>query len=385
MITPMQRTLIYITHARVPSDKTPSPFILKTCEGFVKEGYAVELWVANRRGVLNVDPFEYHGIKTRFPIVHISCIDLIGFTGKLGFPLMVLTYNVSLWWKLLRRKEAIVYAHDTRDVILAAFLKHPLFIEAHDFYDSSFGFINRIVVPRVKGWIVTNRIKVQKMHEKQGVPLTHMLYQSNTVDFEAFAIPVSKEEAREKLSLPKEQKIVMYTGHLYPWKGVYTLVEAAHYLPEDTAVYLVGGTDHDRVALKEYVAQKSLPRIHFFPHQPHTLMPLYQKAADVLVLPNTAKEDVSKYETSPVKLFEYLASGRPIVASDIPSIRDIVSEKEVLFAKADDAQDLARAIQESLQSDAAAQARIDAAKDIARAHTWDSRARNIHTFISNHL
>jgi glycosyltransferase involved in cell wall biosynthesis len=54
---------------------------------------------------------------------------------------------------------------------------------------------------------------------------------------------------------------------------------------------------------------------------------MWQKAADALVLPNTAKEDISKYYTSPMKLFEYMASRRPIVATNIPSITEIINEE----------------------------------------------------------
>jgi glycosyltransferase involved in cell wall biosynthesis len=124
-----------------------------------------------------------------------------------------------------------------------------------------------------------------------------------------------------------------------------------------------------------------LPRIEFVPHKPHEQMPLYMRAADVLVLPNTAKEEASRLETSPVKLFEYLASGRPIVASDLPSLREVVSEKEVAFFKPDDAEDLARAVGETLQDAAGTAKRVAAASELAKKHSWEARAQAITAFI----
>ena len=111
------------------------------------------------------------------------------------------------------------------------------------------------------------------------------------------------------------------------------------------------------------------------------MVPLYLRAADVVVLPNTAKAAVSREETSPVKLFEYLASGRPIVASDLPSIREIVSENEVCFATPDDARDFARAITECVEDPLGAQKRGEAAEALARTHRWDARAKNISAFL----
>ena len=128
------------------------------------------------------------------------------------------------------------------------------------------------------------------------------------------------------------------------------------------------------MALERYVHDRSLPRITFVPHQPLDKIPLYQKAADVLVLPNTAKEEASRVETSPVKLFEYLASSRPIVASDIPSIRDIVSEREVFFAQPDDGESFARVIVEALSGDPD---RSRAALSLAENSSWEERAKNI--------
>ena len=101
------------------------------------------------------------------------------------------------------------------------------------------------------------------------------------------------------------------------------------------------------------------------------------RAADVLVLPNTALEDASKYETSPVKLFEYLSSGVPVVASDLPSIRDIVTDKEVCFFTPDDPKDLAGKIQSIWTEETVAESRAIAGKAYAKSCSWEARSLHI--------
>lgn len=379
----MQKKIIYLSHWRFPSEKTMTPLIMKTCEGFVQEGFLVELWIPERinHGFSGVDPFVKHNIPTRFPIRRLSSLSYIERFGKIGFILMVVIFNISAFFRLFQERRLntplIIYGHDIRDFVLPSLLGLPLFIEIHDFYESSVRILNRIVLKNTSGLIVTNTFKQRAINERYGFPKDRMIHQPNAVSFEMFDIPISKKDAREKLGLPFDVKIVLYTGHLFSWKGVYTLAEAALYVPEDTRVYFVGGTEEDRETLKKFVMDKKLPRIIFLSHQEHTKIPLFQKSADVLVLPNTAKEIASKYETSPVKLFEYMASGIPIVASDIPSIREIVSSKEVFFFTPDNPKRLAEAIQEAIENLDKIKKRTVASHILARSFSWSSRAKAI--------
>lgn len=375
----MDHKLIYLTHARIPSDKTPYPFILKTCAGFVQEGWKVELWTANRHNpwFAGVDPHTVAGIDVPVPIVRIPAIDWMRFLGRIGFVIMIFTYNCAVFYRLRKRQDSLVYAHDIRDIILPIFLGLPTACEIHDYFESSVGLINRIVLPRLKYLIVTNTIKAKFLHEKYGIPHERMLVQPNAVNAGDFNIPETREEARKQLELPADERIIMYTGHLYAWKGVYTLAAAMRHIPEGR-LYFVGGTSFDRAALQRFVAEQQLPRISFVESQPHAKIPLYLRAADVVVLPNTAKEAVSREETSPVKLFEYLASGTPIVATDLPSVREIVSEKEVTFAIPDDPHDMARAITVAFTAKGE---QSEAAVALARKHSWEARARAISQFV----
>jgi len=376
--------LIYLTHWRFPSEKTMTPLILKTCAHFARLGWEVELWVPRRHNGYKPEEniFKLYKISPRFVIRRIACVDAMRFLGVFGFLFMVATFNLSAYLKLHRERDAVLYAHDMRDVILPALTKSPVFIEVHDFYESSLFFINRFVLKHASGLIVTNTLKIDHIARRYGFPRECMIHQPNAVEAKDFDTTVSQEDARTQLNLPCGGKIALYTGHLFGWKGVYTLADASAFLPADMSVLFVGGTPEDRSALQAYIKKHNLPRIFFIPHQTNDKIPLYLKAADVLVLPNTAKEESSRIETSPVKLFEYLASGKPIVASDIPSIRDIVSDREVFFAEPDNGESFARAIVEALKGDPE---KSKTACSLARDHNWESRAEHIDTFIKRCL
>ena len=152
-------------------------------------------------------------------------------------------------------------------------------------------------------------------------------------------------------------------------------------LKEDTIVVFVGGSSEDVIPFKKTYGTD--PRIRIVGQRPHKEIPLYLKAADLLVLPNTGKEAVSRWYTSPVKLFEYMASGRPIVAADLPSIRDVLNETNAVLVPPDDPEALAKAIMDlCINVDHADRIARQARNDVEQ-HTWDQRAQTILGFIQS--
>ena len=94
-----------------------------------------------------------------------------------------------------------------------------------------------------------------------------------------------------------------------------------------------------------------------------------------------AKEDISKYYTSPMKLFEYMAVGRPIVASHIPSIAEILNEENSVLVKPDDPEALARGIRFVLENNEFAEKISSQAYIDVQKYTWEARAKLISDFI----
>jgi glycosyltransferase involved in cell wall biosynthesis len=195
------------------------------------------------------------------------------------------------------------------------------------------------------------------------------------VNLSLFQDVSSQEEARRKLGLLDDEKIILYTGHLYDWKGVETLARASIGLPHNARVYFVGGTERDIKKFK--VTHGDKKQITVVGYVPHTEVPLWLSASDVLVLPNSGKEQISRVYTSPMKLFEYMASGRPIVASNLPSIRDILNEENAVFFKADDAESLHSALKEVCVHIGDFTGKATQARKEVLQYSWEERAQKI--------
>jgi len=365
-------TLYSIFHGRFPSEKAHGIFAAKGAEAFANNGATVKLLVPNRRGVQESNPFSYYKLKENFSIRHLFTLDLFTLPLKsFAFRVSLVLFSVSTLFFILfdSAEEKIIYTNEIFPAFLVGFFtSRKVVYELHDFPEQSIWFY-KIAFSFVHKFIATNTWKGSELQRVFNIESNRILVELNAVDVSDFVIEISKEEVREKLDLPQGQKIVVYTGHFYSWKGTDTLLEAAKITPSFD-FYFIGGTDSDIAKVRgEYAGVEN---IHIVGHRPHSEIPLWQKAADVLVLPNTAKEKISKYYTSPMKLFEYMASRRPIIASDLPSVREIGGDDELSLVEPDNSKILSEAILNSEEG-----SKVKAAFKKIQNHTWDKRAGRI--------
>jgi len=176
---------------------------------------------------------------------------------------------------------------------------------------------------------------------------------------------------------------VYYIGQLYPWKGVDVLVESMRYV-KDAELVIVGGLlpEPDLDRLKRLASSLSLEsRVRFRGFVPPPELPAERANADLFVIP-LLDSTTARLFTSPLKLFEAMASGRPVVASDLPSIREIlIHEKNALLAPPGDARALAAAIGRLLRDSALSERLAARAFEDAKAYSWDRRAETISSFL----
>ena len=133
----------------------------------------------------------------------------------------------------------------------------------------------------------------------------------------------------------------------------------------------------------KYIIEKKLNgRVIICGHQNHSKVPLFLKACDILVIPNTSKDEFSKDLTSPIKLFEYMASNRPIIASNVPSIRNIIDENCAVFFEPDYSKELSDSIITLINDKKKSIKLAQNALKKARTFSWFERAKNIKMIIS---
>ena len=167
----------------------------------------------------------------------------------------------------------------------------------------------------------------------------------------------------------------MYIGRLDKWKGAATLLAASKHLTGVT-VAIIGEGDEDTRAQNEY------PAVRFLGPRPYRELADNQQAADILVIPNSATSVVSRLYTSPLKVFAHMTSGIPIIASDLPSLREVLHDQNALLVPSDNSEALAKAITQTLTESDRAQARARQASLDVRVYTWDARAKAILDFIT---
>jgi len=387
--------LLYIANARIPSEKAHPYQILKMCEAFVKNGVDVELVVPFRVQTKRMraikDVWQYYGVEAKFRITTLPSLDLI-FVGShllswieyLLFYLQASTFYVFAALYALLRKAKIIYSRDPEFLFVLGLIKPSwrprMYYEAHTFPGSRAGKRLRSWMGRRIGGLIVITNKLKELYMERGVREDRILVARDGVDLQKFREDTDKAKAREKLGLPIDEQIVCYTGHLFPWKGVYTLAESANLL-EQCFFVVVGGMDDDIRRFQEYLKAEGIFNVEVVGYVQPSMVPDYLYAADVLVLPNSARAKIASHYTSPLKLFEYMASWRPIVASDLPALREVLRDGEnAVLVEPDDPKALAEGIERTL-TDVGLAARISrqAREDVGQ-YAWEKRAVNITTF-----
>lgn len=316
------------------------------------------------------------------------------------------------WWLPLRsnkpfyRMAAAVLKDLKADAVLVRNLKMaehlleqapevPLFFETHELFVQSYreehprpGLRHRhklavlarreeAVYRGARGLIALTPLLIEDIRRAYGVE-TPAVVAPDGVDLEQAQAAVS--------AAPHTTPWLLYLGSLHPWKGVDTLVRALPQVKQPAELHIVGGNDKRIVELRKLAEELNVASRVVF-HGPVAPGQRFEwiHQADVCLLPLTDTGLGGRY-TSPLKLFEYMAAGKPIVASDLPSMRQVLTpERDALLVPSSEPEGFARAI-ERLLVDAGLCGRLGAA---ARARveglTWRHRSQSILRFVSEQL
>lgn len=377
----------YVTSLKIPTIWAHGVQIMKMCEALSGAGITVRL-IAQRSNVLPEDPFSFYAVARNFDITYLERTRSI--FEKIGISKIVWLTGVLGFGKAL--KQYLGHASDlpdffySREYAILPFLRKfgvPIFFEAH----TPPGFFMRYVLKKSLSLIAG--IGVTTSHVKDalvrlGVPAQKIFVLPDGFSESDFPpLTRSKEELRRELGISPDKKIIMYVGHLFPWKGVYTLAESTRYIGNKIPyeIVIIGGHEPDRVKFLNFINEKGFTNIKVIPRQEYRQVASFLHTADIFVLPNSAASPISRLYTSPIKMFEYMAAGRPIVASDLPSIRDVLNEKIAVMVKPDDPKDLARGIRLLLEDQQYGRTLAERAFEVSKEYTWKKRAEKVLRFL----
>lgn len=290
--------------------------------------------------------------------------------------------------KLLdKNEENIIYFKDPNLCLLAIFLK-PIFgykvgFEYHLIYKN---FRDKIIC-RGSDYIVAITSFLKKEIINRDFPSGKIIVEPDGVDLEIFDIRTDKGAAREKLGLPKDKIILTYTGRFRTMgmdKGISNTLKALAELKNKNLLFAaIGGLPEDKKFYEALAQELGIGQsVHIITYCEQKELAVYQKAADILLMPFPFNEHFAYY-MSPLKLFEYMAAKRPIIASDLPSVRDVLNEDTCYFCRPGDPKDLAGVIEKAIDKPVESQRKAVNAHELAQKYSWIKRAERIISFLNS--
>ena len=381
--------LLYFADTRFPLERANGIQTFETCHALARAGHEVRLVVRADTHVPPRDPCAFYDAPP-LESLHVEPLALHGAAA-----VRRAAYLAAAIAKTTRRDADVVF---TRDLGVASALLHlphairpPVIYESHGLaarVGAQLGDLlstgrnastakqrrlerrERRVWQAADGYVtITATLAAQlatSLGERRRVAIVH---DGARVD-----------SAREFSPPPAGGRFVAaYAGHLYPWKGVDVFVRALADVPGITGL-IVGGhpAEPDLARVRQLADGLGVARrIEFTGLVPHAEVAGRLAGAHALVLPNI-ETAISASFSSPLKLFEYLAAGRPIVASDLPAFREVIAhDAQAVLVPAGDAAALGTALDALRRDPTRADRLARAAFALATDYSWDARARRI--------
>jgi glycosyltransferase involved in cell wall biosynthesis len=319
------KQLYYFSNEPIPSSMACTIQQMHMCQAFQQAGLRTSLvrpWFFS--DVLkSEDLFAYYDIETEFEIIRLPSLMSLSKPAsgkKLRIPAiggLSFMWAVKRFLNILQRENnlerAVIYSRNLNATLVAlnTVKNIPVWFEAHAMHEPLSRF--KRVLNDVTGVVTISSLLCDDLSEMISEKKV-MVTEPDGVDERRLNQTVSQDLAKKRLGL-EDRFCAVYTGKAYDGKGVDVILLAARQMPYVHFVLVGTGplTHLDNVTCIDYVAPA---KVH-----------LYQAAADVLLLPNTETGPIHRY-TSPLKLFEYMAANRPVIASDMPVFKDILIHKE---------------------------------------------------------
>jgi len=380
-------SLVLLSNARLPSQRAQSLQVVQAACAFARAGVATTLLHARRRHApplpAGQDLYGYYGVPAgpRAEVVALGCLDWIDLVPRaLQYAparLQELSFSrrASAWVRA-QRPGALVISREIEAGMRLARAGHPrVFLEVHRVPGGRLRRRWLCETARSARGVIAISGGVRDDLLALGLDPARVTVEHDGLEPARFAQPPAREQARAALGVERDRPLVVYTGGLLEWKGVDVLIEAARRM-SDVRFLIAGGMDADVERLR--TAARGLAHVRLDGFQAPERVVSYLAAADVLVVPNRSRPAISARYTSPLKVFEAMAAGCAVVASDLPSLRELLThDRDAWLVAPDDPAALAEGLRHLLEDPALRERLGSALRERAQAHTWDARARRL--------
>jgi glycosyltransferase involved in cell wall biosynthesis len=368
--------LLYLSPGNLPSKWAHTFQVMKMADALAAQVERFELVTAKSllpSRVNRIDLHHWYGVSSRVRVVRLPVH--ARWRGECFEHDFNPRFDVAAAWYARLRRPDIVYSRSVAAAKRCAASGLATIVESHiPAAHPQFELLLAAAGQPALRRLVTVTEALREEWIAAGISPVKIAVWPDAVDLERFDHFPPPSEARTALQIPREGALAVYCGHFYDEKGVPSLVDAARLMPK-AIVQLVGGWPQDIERMRERA--RGCHTLRFVGFVANALVPLHLAAADVLVIPNSARFPQAR-TTSPLKLFEYMAARRPIVATRIPAFAGLLRHGENAWLVAPDSPEaLADGIERVLASPAlGAQLAEQAWRDVQQ-HTWLRRAAGI--------
>lgn len=368
---------IHAANMTIPSANTLQ--VARMCESFARVGAVVSLWYPGYSSRTAVADWRAHyGVVDVFSAHELPTLLTERLYRTQALPALKLAGYARLLSRFRLAPPTVIY---TRCFAAAAFFpravrailgrrRPPVVFEAHEL-PPTYG--RAAALRGVDAIVAITRAAADDIITRLRFPRERVIVEPDGVPDAWLTDPIEREQAREHLGIAAPRPLLVYTGRFH--EGTAQLLRTtADALRGEADILAVGpGAEAARVHASDNLA--------FLDEVPATTARMYQAAADILLMPHVGVLRWSRY-TSPLKLFEYMAAQRPIIASHLPVLDEVIRHREHAWLVPLGSGDaLASGVRAVLSDAARAREMVArAAKTVSR-YTWNTRARSILTFL----
>jgi|TARA_B100001079_G_scaffold269103_1_gene280701 glycosyltransferase involved in cell wall biosynthesis len=377
--------IAYFSNSVIPSPSANSLHIMKMCQAFSQNKNTVILYTfddkTNNDDVRKINVYTYYNVESCFDIKQFSLVTIDG--SRLRYIYTVFQQIIKTAYIVICSRNTIVYGRSLVSCLVAALMGKPVIFESH--FPVWYGVLERymfnilIRLPTFKRLVV---ITAALRHEYSS------RYDNCKIEF--IVAPDAADEVSinmndcSVLNGSKNLLKVGYVGHLYKGKGIEIIEQIAPQLP-DIEFHIIGGLKEDVRRWRSIIHANN---VYFYGHINQKNLSKYINNLDICLLPNqyltyafgssstNRPQNISNY-TSPLKMFEYMAHNKPIIASDLPVLREVLDEETALLVLPDDIEGWVSAIKKMECREHRMMLANNAHKLFLQKYTWKERARRV--------
>lgn len=361
-----------VASSMVPSSTANSIQVMKVCHALAQVDDQVCLWVPRATETSWKKLSSHYGLTREFEVRWLRAQRLLK-----RYDMAINAVRQARDWN-----ADLIYTWMPQVAAIALMRKIPVILEVHDMPTGRIGpcLFRQFVRSRKKKRLlaITHALYEKLKREYQfEMPEGQIQIAPNGTEMERYAGLPEPEEARRQLGL-QDGLTIGYTGHFYSGRGMDLMLKLIPQFPHVNFLF-VGGQPEKVLGWQALLQQNDLRHVHTTGFIENERLPLYQAAADILLMPYErsiagSSGGNSAEICSPMKMFDYMAAGRAIVSSDLPVFHEVLNEKNAVLCPSETPDAWRRAIADLVadpqrRKKLGEQAKVDAAN-----YTWRKRA-----------